>query len=85
MLTGEVRAAMYGHRETEWSAILCDDTDAPVRPLWKNVESPTTPKIFLSETPCIWNAFDMPIPSEKPPPIQAQVSIAESGAAYPSV
>lgn len=35
MLTDEVRAAMYGHRETEWSAILCDDTDAPVRPLWE--------------------------------------------------
>ena len=52
-----------------------------VSPLWKKVESPTTPNTFLSVMPCCANAFAMPMPREKPPPMQAQVSIAERGAA----
>ena len=54
-------------------------------PEWKKVESPKTPKTFLSFCPVAAKAFAMPMATVKPPPMQTQLSSAFSGAAAPSV
>ena len=54
-------------------------------PLWKNVESPITPNTTLSVTPSRWKDLAMPMPAEKPPPMQMHTSMQFSGAAEPRV
>ena len=58
---------------------------APVMPEWKKVESPITPNTTLSVTPSRWKDLAMPMPAEKPPPMQMHTSMQFSGGAKPSV
>ena len=53
-------------------------------PEWKKVESPTTPKVFLS-LPAILLTVSNPIQAEIPAPIHITVSPTLSGAIAPSV
>ena len=54
-------------------------------PLWKNVESPMTPKTLRSVWPVSSKALDMPMPMLKPPPIHTTLSSALKGAEPPRV
>ena len=58
---------------------------APVMPLWKKVESPTTPNTTLPVTPSFSKLLAMPIPAEKPAPMHTTESMQFRGSAQPRV